>query len=288
MGRIVTLVFALLCGAVGAGCANWTVRSESSAATRYGDYRSYAWANPSGSTGNRFLDQRIRDAVASDLARRGIVPASDLEHADFLIDYSLASGPLVQTIVTPGAYPLVGVSGGAYVGALPAAMTYVYSENNVTLDFIDPRSNKVFWHGAAAFSTDKPIEVSTSKATKAVDKSCASIRRPSWPPRRVRPADRTICSTTKANGCGFGRFSKMKKPFQSLGGLLTTTRARTVARDFCSARSMSGARVGELAREDGGVEGHAAGDVAREQEARALADLDAGRWRRAPGASRSP
>jgi hypothetical protein len=170
MGRILTLVFALLCGAVGAGCANWTVRSESSAATRYGDYRTYAWAQPRGSSGDRFLDQRIRDAVATDLARRGIQPATDVDHADCLIDYTLASGPLVQTIVAPGAYPLIGVSGGAYIGALPATMTYVYSDNRLMLDFIDPRSNKVFWHGAVAFSTDKPIEVSTSKATKAVDK----------------------------------------------------------------------------------------------------------------------
>ena len=115
----------------------------------------------------RAHSRRGGDAISPAAAS---VPATDVEHADFLIDYTLASGPLVQTIVTPGAYPLVGVSGGAYLGALPASMTYVYSDNQLMLDFIDPRSNKVFWHGAAAFSTDKPIEVSTSKATKAVDK----------------------------------------------------------------------------------------------------------------------
>lgn len=45
-------------------------------------------------------------------------------------------------------------------------------------------------------------------------------------------------STTKANGCGLGRFSTMKKPFQSSIGARTTTRTITVARDFASPAAM--------------------------------------------------
>jgi hypothetical protein len=170
MRRSVTLLATLVCAIAAAGCANWTVKSSGATAS-YGQYRTYAWTTPpGGSSVDRFVDQRVRDAVAIDLAKRGIQPAPEGVEPDFFVDYTMVTGPLVQTVVTPGPTANVGASGATYVPSLPVAMTYNYVEGRLSLDFIDARSGRVFWHGAAAFGMDRPIEVSTPRATQAVGK----------------------------------------------------------------------------------------------------------------------
>jgi hypothetical protein len=175
----------VLVGAV--GCAGWTVKSESAAAVPFAQYRTYAWTTPSGAaTVDALVSQRIRDRVATELAQRGMRLAAEGQTPDFLVDYRMETGPLYQTIVNvgPGAPP--GVSGGSYVAPLPMASTYTYGEAQLTLDFIDARSGRVFWRGFAAYATDRPAAASTGKAAQAVGKmmrkfpsSLASAARPS-------------------------------------------------------------------------------------------------------------
>ncbi|MGZ3442422.1 MAG: DUF4136 domain-containing protein, partial [Polyangia bacterium] len=169
--RAMSLAAMMLGGIAVAGCASWTVKSEGSAAAPYGQYRTYAWTTPPGAGAvDRLLDQRVRDAVAVDLAKRGIRPAADSERPDFFVDYSASTGALIQTIVTPAPAVNVGASGGTYVPPLPLAMTYTYQQEKLMLDFIDARSGRVFWRGFAAYGSDRPAEVSTPKAAEAVDK----------------------------------------------------------------------------------------------------------------------
>lgn len=168
MGRTLAPATMLLLASLG-GCAAWHVGSETTAAKPYAQYRTYAWAMPTGA-GDRLLDQVVRDEITRDLGRRGIEPAPAGQPADFFIDYSVATGPLEQTVVTAPVTPLVGVSGGSYVPPLPMVSTYNYAEGKLLVDFIDARSGRVFWRGYAGYAMDRPAEVSTPKAAQAVGK----------------------------------------------------------------------------------------------------------------------
>jgi hypothetical protein len=171
MGRIMTLAPLLLLGWV-ASCASWTVKSEASATVPYGQYRTYAWITPPGvGTVDRLLDQHVRDQVAGDLAQRGIAPAADGAQPDFFVDYTVATGPLDQTVVADSgpAYG-VGASGATYVPPLPRAATYRYTQGKLRIDFSDARTGRIFWRGYAAYGMDRPAEVSTVKAAEAAGK----------------------------------------------------------------------------------------------------------------------
>src|SRR5262249_35661498 len=123
-----------------------------------------------------------------ELATRGFVRTSDPGRAGFLVDYKLASGPLVQTIVNPTpAASYYGASSPVYTPPLPVATTYTYAESRLLLDFGDARTGAVFWRGVAAFGTERPIEASTSKATKAVGKILRKYPAPQLA-RTTRPA----------------------------------------------------------------------------------------------------
>ncbi|HEY2745757.1 MAG TPA: DUF4136 domain-containing protein [Polyangia bacterium] len=160
------------------------MKSERVAGESVAQYRTYAWAG-AGATVDALVDQRIRDRVATELARRGMAPAVAGQAPDFLVEYRMETGPLYQTVVNVGPAPAPAASGGSYVAPLPIASTYTYDEAEVTLDFIDARSGRVFWRGFAGYATDWPAEASTAKAAQAVGKmmrkfpsSLASAARP--------------------------------------------------------------------------------------------------------------
>ena len=171
MGRSMTLAPLLLLGCV-ASCGSWTVKSEASSTSPYSQYRTYAWTTPLGvGADDRLLDQHVRDKIAGDLARRGIAPAADGMEPDFFVDYEVATGPLIQTVVAdPYPAPGVGASGATYVPQLPQAMTYSYTQGKLRIDFVDARSGRIFWRGFAAYGMDRPAEVSAPKAAAAAGK----------------------------------------------------------------------------------------------------------------------
>lgn len=171
MGRALTLAPLLLLGCA-AGCASWTVKSEASATAPYGQYRTYAWTTTRGfGAVDPLLDQHVRDQVAGDLARRGIAPAAAGTQPDFLVDYTVETGLLDQTVVADNgpAYG-VGASGATYVPPLPRAATYRYTQGKLLIDFTDARSGRIFWRGFASYGMDRPAEVSTAKAAEAAGK----------------------------------------------------------------------------------------------------------------------
>jgi len=158
---LATLVLAVLAG----GCASWTVKSETSPGAQLARYQTYAWAAPSD---DPLLDQHVRDGVAAQLAARGIHPAAPGQAPDFLVTYRQENGPRLQTVVNDVVPWAPGVSGGVVVPPLPASATYVYNETSLILDFVDARTNRVFWRGYASYVVDRPPAVSGAKTQQAV------------------------------------------------------------------------------------------------------------------------
>ena len=159
----------LAMSALGAGCAAWTVKTETGHDADLARYQTYEWTGPTGGTSDALVDQRVRDQVAAELAQKGIHEAAPGQRADFLVAYRVESTPRLQTVVNAPAGYAPGASGAVVTPALPA-MTYSYQDQALVLDFLDARSGRVFWRGYASYPLDRPAPASTAKTQKAVAK----------------------------------------------------------------------------------------------------------------------
>jgi hypothetical protein len=166
IGLAVAVAFVALAG----GCAAWTVKSEATAGTELGHYRTFAWLVPPGVKEDPLLDQRVRDEVTAHLAKRGIVPAPAGQLPDFLIDYRVDEGLLRQTIVNAPWQATEGGQGAIVAPTLPMWSSYTYQNRALVLDFMDARSGRVFWRGYAAYVADRPAAASTGRTQQAVGK----------------------------------------------------------------------------------------------------------------------
>lgn len=167
--KVIGVVACLLLLGTTGGCAAWTVKSETGSNAQLARYRSYQWLEPQGADVDRLAEQRIRDQVATQLAKKDIHPAAPGQAPDFYVAYRLDSGPRMQTVASAPYLDAPSASGASSTPPLPR-MTYVYQEQALVLDFIDSTSGRVFWRGYASYVLDKPAPVSTTKAQQAAAK----------------------------------------------------------------------------------------------------------------------
>jgi hypothetical protein len=124
----VALVMPLGCGAN----ASSTLRAEA----RPGSARTYAFVGAP--VGANATDQELRAALRHDLAGRGYAEAASAGAADFLVAYRVQEQPQLATDAV-----------GYGFGRWEPANIITYTQAAVTVDFIDPRTHGVFWHGKA-------------------------------------------------------------------------------------------------------------------------------------------
>jgi hypothetical protein len=153
------------------GCTTWTVRSEAHPVAPLAAYRTYEWAMPDGSPqSDRLVDQRVRERVAVELAKKGMRPVPPGQTPDCYIEYSVGTGPRVQQARFDFSMPvgIIGASGATIVPPAPGLQPFVYTEQALVLDFVDARSGRVFWRGYASYVVERPPEVGTGKTGEAV------------------------------------------------------------------------------------------------------------------------
>ena len=141
MSRAAVLFFALA-----GGCAGLEIHSEVAPETELSGYRSYGWLradNQPAHAPETIIDQKVRAALKRELAQKGLVEGP-ADSADFLIGYHV-----LQEHVTS-----VSDWGNGIYGWAPEVSTY--NQGTLIVDFVDPRTNRVFWRSSANRAVEPP------------------------------------------------------------------------------------------------------------------------------------
>lgn len=169
-------------------CSSLRVDTDHYALANFSRYKSYAWAPqavpPSGSnpiTQNTLLETRVKTAVNSQMAAKGIREVSPGESPDLQVYFHLST---FNEITAVG-----GGIGGYYYGAYPWAMggywgpAQVYQDQKgvLVLDFVDPKSGILVWRGVASQNIDQ-TGPSADQINKQVREMLAQYPPPGWGP----------------------------------------------------------------------------------------------------------
>jgi hypothetical protein len=131
----------------------------------YQKYHTFAWIEPEATASatpttqiEPLLDRRVRDAVASELVKRGIMP--DAEDPDLLIAYDVAIAQDPNVTTDPNS-PGIGYSylyGYRYNYNTAGFPDYrpitSYQPGTLTIDMVDPDTNQLVWRGVAEGGID--------------------------------------------------------------------------------------------------------------------------------------
>jgi hypothetical protein len=119
-----------------AACSSMRVNSAQAPNTDLSQYHTFAWAKQSSdnsSPQSSILDQSVKTDVENQLASKGLTPATN--SPDLLISYSAKSKDSLEY--------------GAEPGWWGAPYAYTVHEGDLTLHFVDPKTNKVVWQATA-------------------------------------------------------------------------------------------------------------------------------------------
>ena len=136
------------------GCASMRVHSQVAPQADLGHYQTFSWLPPSGKGPETILDQQVRAVLRAELTQDGLreAPAGA---ADFLVDYHVLQEHNI------------GVTdwGNGIYGWDPEVVAY--TDGSFIVDFIDPRTNRVFWRASATSVVEHPGIVNVSRLEKA-------------------------------------------------------------------------------------------------------------------------
>lgn len=152
----------LVMSTVLAGCSTIEVNHDFDPKANFAALKTYEWLKepqkPTGDPridGNTILEDRIHQAVDTDLATRGFKKVTS--NADFLVAYhvSLDKQQSVQTLNSYYGYgPGWGYGYGAsyrpgYWAGSPQTYVYEYEEGTLILDIVNPTNKELMWRGSA-------------------------------------------------------------------------------------------------------------------------------------------
>ena len=130
--------------------------------TNFARYRTFGWYEPTAAGTNAnstqfepLLDRRVRDAVAAELVKKGIMP--DAEDPDVLIAYDV-SIPQASDQATAGAGGYSYWFGYRYNYITSGISNYrsieAYPVGTLVIDLVDATTNQLVWRGSAAGEID--------------------------------------------------------------------------------------------------------------------------------------
>jgi uncharacterized protein DUF4136 len=184
--RLVTLGMGLI---LAAGCAGQKVTTDYSPATSFSQYRTFALVMPPDTGAQQLLDQRVRNAVQTQLTAKGLTVA-DREHADLYVGYGMVD----KTHRTVYSYRDGWGWGGGwgwrnYRWGVAWPMTTqrqieTYTDGTVVVNLVDAKTKQVVWEGEVPGVVSLPVE-NPIKATQQVDEAVAKMFT-KYPPQSSR------------------------------------------------------------------------------------------------------
>jgi len=137
----------------------------------FANFRTYDWMSIPDKAGiDSLVIQRVKNAVNAELKAKGLMMTSS--NPDFLIAQHLGKKDKVQVTDWGYGYGPHGRYGGRHLD--PGGIsTYKYEEGSLILDFVDAKSKKMIWRGAAKAevqNTDTP-----GKSEKLIDEAVKEI-----------------------------------------------------------------------------------------------------------------
>jgi hypothetical protein len=170
-----------------AGCSSLKVNTQYDPTAPFGAYRTYAWlaTTPGAEQAASIRDPGVRalvvDAIDREMKRRGFVRTTPDQAPDFLVSViGWAQNKVEVTNYGYGYAPayMYGPFGPApYSAAVPMAEVNQYTEGTLILDFVDARTNKLFWRGTATDTVTSPSHL------KAVIDEAAKKLLEAYPPK---------------------------------------------------------------------------------------------------------
>ncbi|MCL1141551.1 DUF4136 domain-containing protein [Shewanella gaetbuli] len=137
-------------------CSTLKTNSDFDPEVSFDQYKTFAWvepkANDEGYHLDGLLDQRVRDAVSSEMAAKGLTKAS-IEEADLLVNYltKVDKKINVDTFNSNFGYnPYYGPRWG-WGGSMQTQTTVrEYEVGTLIIDLVDNKTDKLVWRGTVA------------------------------------------------------------------------------------------------------------------------------------------
>ena len=150
MKNLVSLLFAFLIALIVSCSSVYDVGYDYDQQTNFEGLKTYAWLPvPKGIRGDTLVQERIKNAVNSELEAKGLRMTSD--KPDFLIAMQTMSKERKSYAPQSSGYTY----GPSWRG--PRYSTYTYEEGTLVLDFLDPTSKKLIWRGTARGVVDSKM-----------------------------------------------------------------------------------------------------------------------------------
>ena len=180
MSRFVNICLAVSCAALGA-CTTPRVTTDVNPSFSVANCHSYTFAlehvanaDQPAAFGNPLNADRLRAAIETNMAARGIARVADNGAADCTVGYALGTRQVFNDYYAgwgPGwGYGWGGRRGGGYWGYDDGP--WVENETRVAVDIFDARSRKAMWHAAVSESmtdlTGPNAEAKINAATAAI------------------------------------------------------------------------------------------------------------------------
>lgn len=166
--RILCLAVLVAAALVATGCSSISVKQDFDTQADFVVYRTYAWIQqPTTAIGsakaaqqmNTLLDKRIKDAVNTQLAAKGMTLVA--ENPDALVIYHTGIDNKIEVQDYGYTYPRYGY-GGWYGGG--QVDVYEYNEGTLIVDLIDAKSDQLVWRGTATKVIDETASAQEREA----------------------------------------------------------------------------------------------------------------------------